>query len=98
MAGSYGNQRCLTGQLLFADVGDEEVVLDGVLAPVGRSVGAPMSLRAGLIRASRQSAVDALKQWAAEGSAIGIVEAEGENGRRLVISSDSSRVELRAVD
>ena len=96
MAGSYGNQRCLTGQLLFADVGDEEVVLDGVLAPVGRSVGAPMSLRARLIRASRQSAVDALKQWAAD--AIEIVEAEGENGRRLVISSDSSRVELRAVD
>ena len=94
MARRKGKPQNMAGQLLFADIGHRELVLDCVLVLEGESIAKPVTIKARLLGRSRESAIRALERWTEDGSVIEVVVAHGGHGPSVVISSESSRVEL----
>ena len=85
----------MSGQLLFADIVDDDLVLDCVLAPEGSGAfGVPVTLKARVREGERDSALRAVSRWAEEAAIIRLVTLPFAKGTQIAISSSSTLVVL----
>lgn len=84
------------GQLLFAEVEADSIVLDCVLARTTvASPGAPVTLKANWPRhTNAREVTSVLRQWADEEAFIEVTIADGPRGPAVEITSDTTKVIL----
>ena len=85
----------MAGQLLFADLVGEDLVLDCILAPEGSGAfGVPVTLKARVREGERDRALQAVSRWAEEVAQIRLVTLPFARGTQIAISSSSTLVVL----
>lgn len=85
-----------TGQLLFAEIGPDAIVLDCLLARPGSTASSlPVTLKAAWPAGTPADEVtEVLERWADEGEEITVVITEGLKGPSVEIATESTRVIL----
>jgi hypothetical protein len=86
----------MAGQLLFAEVESEFLILDCMLGRAeGPCAAVPVTLRARVPKRVRRNVMDVLASWADDASAIDVSISETARGTQVEISSRCHRIVLQ---
>ena len=88
--------KTLSGQLLFAEVETDVLILDCLLGkPDGLSASVPVTLKARVPKRARRDVIDVIESWADDGSAVEVSISDTAHGTEVEIWSCCQRIVLQ---